>query len=125
MPFYSSNCVEMFTDRIIKFMVKNPYSFYILIAIILVPYIFYPFLTYFERIITIKDKSVYTPGRINTVNDNNNNVYAVSNSPILLHFTSAELFYRINQGETYRIKGYGFRVPFLQMYPNVVGVDKL
>ena len=55
--------------------------------------------------------------------DENANVYKLSNSVFLLHFTSAEVMMKLEKDKQYVVKGYGWRVPFLGMYPNIVSAN--
>jgi hypothetical protein len=90
----------------------------ILITILL--YIF----TYFEKTITINDKISYSSGKYmnNTIIDENGIVYSITNSLPLLYFTSAEVFLKLEKGKTYRVTGYGLRIPILGMFPNLLSI---
>ena len=81
------------------------------------------------KTITIKEKYNISSGSgkslhiTNTVMDENANVYKLSNSVFLLHFTSAEVMMKLEKDKQYVVKGYGWRVPFLGMYPNIVSAN--
>ena len=89
----------------------------------------YVYATRFERTITIKEKYSFAAGSgralslSNTVMDSEGRVYAISNSLPLLHFTSAEILVQLEKDKTYKVKGYGWRVPILGMYPNIVSLN--
>lgn len=101
---------------------------YILLAFIIITCL-YVWLTPFSRTITIKEKYNFASGAgrslsmKNTVMDSEGRVYAISNSFPLLHFTSAEVMMKIENGKTYTVKGYGWRIPILGMYPNIVRIN--
>jgi len=79
------------------------------------------YLTQFEKTITIDEKFAYGQrnGNSQSVSDKDNNVYEIRNSMLLFHFTSAEVFNSLDINSTYKVKGYGFRVPVLGMFPNI------
>lgn len=89
----------------------------------------YVYATPFERTITIKEKYSFAAGSgrglslSNTVMDGEGRVYAIHNSLPLLHFTAAEILVQLEKGQTYKVKGYGWRVPVLGMYPNIVRIN--
>lgn len=79
--------------------------------------------TRFERTITVRSKEGYgSRRRGQLVTDTDDNVYAVSNQVMLLHFRSAEVFGKMEAGKTYKVSGYGVRIPFLGMFPNITSV---
>jgi hypothetical protein len=96
---------------------------YFVIAVVAVK-VFYTYLTPFSRTITIKNKGDYAGRRFmkNLVEDKDGNIYEVSNSLLHLHFTAPELWNRLEIGKTYTVKGYGIRVPFLGLYPDIISI---
>ena len=96
----------------------------ILIAIFILNFV-YVYSTRFERTITIKEKYNYASGGSrnltvsNTVMDETGNVYVIGNSLPLLHFTAAEILMKIEKDKTYRVQGYGWRIPILGMFPRI------
>ena len=103
----------------------DPVTLLILILImhILITLILYKF-AYFERTITVVDKLGYASGKYisNTIVDENGVVYSISNSLPLFYFTSAEVFLQMAKGSQYIISGYGLRIPFLGMFPNILKI---
>ncbi len=75
--------------------------------------------TRFEKTITVRTNMAHGSGRAtrNMVSDNDGNTYKVENVILLLHFDSAELQAKLMPGNTYKVKGFGLRIPFLGMYP--------
>ena len=83
----------------------------------------YIYATRFEKTITVSEKYQYASGggrRLtinNSVQDQQGNVYRVSNQLLLLHFTAAEVLMNIRVGASYTVRGYGIRIPALGLYP--------
>jgi len=114
--------------KIIAFLLKNPYIFgFLFFVLFLIGGAIYVFIFPFEKVIMLKNKSDYASGKkmYNTVSDNNDNVYIVTNAWPLLHFTSAEVLNKLIVGKSYRIRGYGVRVPIFGIYPNIVSAVEL
>lgn len=81
----------------------------------------------FERTIKIKDKSNYASGKslFNTISDSQNNVYEVANAWPLLHFRAAEVFSKLESHKTFKIRGYGLRISFIGLFPNIVSAVEI
>lgn len=112
-------------DPIISYKYKHPIIFYVaLFAVIILVNVIYVYSTRFERTITVKEKHEYATGKYmrNTILDENSNAYQVSSSIPLLHFTDAETWLHLEKNNKYTISGYGWRVPILGMYPNIVTI---
>lgn len=81
--------------------------------------------THFEKNITVKDK--YTRyrkyGSNYNVVDENNNVYQVGNVWFKLDFDRAEDYNKLEKGKKYKVKGYGIRLPMIDMYKNIYQID--
>lgn len=47
------------------------------------------------------------------------------NTDTLLHFkfNSSDIYNQMKEGEAYNVTTYGWRVPFLSMYPNIIKID--
>lgn len=39
-------------------------------------------------------------------------------------FDSSDIYGRIEEGETYKMHVYGWRIPFLSSYPNIISMEK-
>ena len=97
----------------------------IFIVIIIILIIIYTYGTKFEKIITVKEINnlyIYKSSG-NFISDTNNNIYKISNSIFYLFFTSTELYDEIDSNKTYKIKGYGLRIPILGLYPQITSVE--
>ena len=108
-----------------KYMFTITFTFFIIITILNFIYVY---LTKFKKTLMIDEK--YTYGSNNskgnqTISDKKGNVYIVKNSLYLWHWTSTELFYKINKNEKYIVEGYGLRIPFLGFFPNVTKANKI
>jgi len=110
--------------KITKLLFDYPVLIYLIVLIIFAfGLVIYVYLFPFERTITIKDKSEYASGKViyNTVFDTKGKVYQVANAWPLLHFSSAEVFMKLEKGKTYKVRGYGKRVSFIGLFPNIIG----
>jgi len=106
----------------------SPITYVIIFFLILIfiQVIFY-FILGFENIITIKDKYVVSgnkSGIFYYIVDNNNSIYKVENVWFLGDFNKAEDYNSINKGDTYKVKGYGFRNDMLSIYPTIYNITK-
>lgn len=125
MPSTSTTQVNKMVAYITANMLMSIVWFFIFLYAVKAIYIFF---TRFEKQITIDENMSYG-GRKgymrNLVSDKENNIYAVHNEPLLLHWRSAEVLAELNPGKTYRVKGYGKRIPFLAFYPVITHVEKI
>lgn len=109
----------------VKYFIDNPMVFYAaLLALLLIVQIVYVYFTRFERVITVKEKHEFSTGKYirNTISDEEGNVYQVQSSLPLLHFREAELWLKVEKNRKYTILAYGWRIPILGLYPNIVGL---
>ena len=102
----------------------------IIIAVILVGMIgfslIFPLVTQDTVTMTIKDKE-----RITKNNDSyylvytEGEVYKNDDCLILGKFDSSDIYSDMDKGKTYEAEIYGWRVPFLSMYKNIVSIKEL
>jgi hypothetical protein len=82
-------------------------------------------LTKFEKEITIKKK--YIRPRRKSVSymiiDENDILYKVNNLWFIGDFNRAEDWAKVNVNGKYNVKGYGFRFPFLDIYPIIYNIQ--
>jgi hypothetical protein len=106
---------------------KNNRSFVLLIVFFFVTSMVYSHFTSFEKIITVKEKDSMRSGKYgqNIIADTDGNVYTVSNSVFYDFFTAMELFAKIELNQAYKIKGFGYRIPVLGIYPNIISASKV
>lgn len=91
--------------------------------IYLVIFYAYFFMTKFEKTIHVRQEILLGEprGAINLVeNTETRELYRIHNTWLLLHFNAAELSALMEEGGTYKIKGYGVRIPFLGLYPCIL-----
>lgn len=105
---------------------KSKHKFISLILIITPPY--YNFITNFDKNIKIKNKYIkYNKTGLDKnsymITDNNNNIYLISNKWWFFQFNNEEIWNNIEKNKKYKIKGYGKRITFLNMYPNIYSVE--
>jgi len=103
------------------------YYFILFIFCYIVFEFIYSRVTYFERVITIKQKNAFSQGRYsrNIIEDKNGNIYIISNSLYYLFFQSVKLYTDIQNGVKYKIKGYGYKLPFLGLYPQIIFAEPI
>lgn len=96
---------------------------YIILSIIVDIILFYN--TQFEETITVTNKyHLQRASRYHVVDKNNNN-YRISNVWFKGDFNRGDEYGMILNGKEYKVKGYGIRVPFLNMYKNIYSVTKI
>jgi len=81
--------------------------------------------TEFEKEITIKEKYVvnYKSNFNYYIISTENKIYNISNVWWKGDFNNAEDYAQLNVGKTYRVKGYGIRVPFLSIHYKIYSVE--
>jgi len=101
------------------------YSFktlFIIIIFIVVFNFIYVYSTKFKKIITVDEKHTYGSNNAKgsqSISDTNNNVYILKNSIYVLHWTSVEVFNKLDEGNKYEIEGHGIRFPLGGWFPNI------
>jgi hypothetical protein len=85
---------------------------------------FYYFNTKFTKEITVNKQYIegHSKFLLNVISDTDNNVYTVDNKFLLLKFNSTENIAKLQSKKKYTIKGYGVRIPFLDLYPIILDV---
>lgn len=112
-------------NNIFDLNIFRDYSFKTLFAIIIFIVIFnfiYVYSTKFKKIITVDEKHTYGSNNSKgsqSISDTNNNVYILKDSIYVLHWTSVEVFNKLDEGNKYKIEGHGVRFPFLGWFPNI------
>ena len=100
----------------------NYFKFYIYVSIIYATMFYlYFFMTKFNKVITVKEEFMIGINKkiLNIITDTDGTLYLVDNKFMLLNFDAAETLSMIQKGKSYRISGYGVRIPFLDMYENI------
>lgn len=103
---------------------NKPFIF--LVVFFLITSMVYSYFTVFEKIITVKEKDSMRTGKYgkNIISDTDGNVYTIENSMFYDFFTAMELFTKIELNQSYKVKGFGYRIPILGMYPNIIKASK-
>ena len=83
------------------------------------------FTTHFEKTIQVKEKYVqgFRRGGRYYIVDTDNNVYKLVDTWFLGEFDRGNDYAKITAGNSYKIKGYGVRIPFLSYFPKVYDVQ--
>lgn len=111
---------------------KKEYNgIYIIILVFIIISLIIPALLYFfssfEKIITIKEKYVRYRryGSSYNIIDSNNNIYQIGNLWFKGDFNRADDYAKINIGDSYKVKGYGLRIPFFDIYKQIYYINKV
>lgn len=82
------------------------------------------FTTSFEKVITVQEKYTrYRKGGSNyNVVDTDNTIYKLDNVWFKGDFNRADEYVQFKIGKKYKVKGFGKRVPFLNMYKKIYEV---
>ena len=100
-------------------------SYKILFIVVLLSMIFniiYVYSKKNKKIIVVDEKHTYGSNNSKgsqSISDSDNNVYILKNSIYVLHWTSVEVFNKLDEGNKYEIEGHGVRFPFLGWFPNI------
>ena len=81
----------------------------------------------FNDEIKIKNKymKVEGPRSLYMITTSKGKIYKFDKAQWKLHWSQAELWNSVEKGEKYRVKGFGIRLPFFGMYPNIHSVKHL
>jgi hypothetical protein len=109
---------------------KNNIYIIILVIIILISLlstVVLYFATGFEKTITVKEKYTRYRRRSSNYNivDTDNNIYQIGNVWFKGDFNRAEDYALVIEGDRIRVKGYGIRVPILDMYKKIYEIKKV
>ena len=88
----------------------------------------YPYGTSFTKDVTVEDFEATkgTSGNKYLFFDSNGNTYQVGDCLMRGHFSSTDVFFTIKKlkGKRINVTGYGWRIPLLSWYPNVVRINR-
>lgn len=85
----------------------------------------YTFGTSFEKTITIKERPPLGVEQNKRVKSLDGDWYMVADNVYQLKFRSFDTWGDLEEGQTYKVKGYGWRVGFFSMFPNIVDIEKI
>ena len=101
--------------------------FVVILAIILIkqPIIYH--LTKFEKTITIKEKYIRYRRKSSNYNvvDTDGNIYKMGNLWFKFDFNRADDYAMIDEGKTYKVKGYGYRFGFFDAYQTIYSYEQV
>lgn len=103
---------------------KNMYKYIAIILIVIILSVIFEVGSGFEKEITISKKYTMLNGvRYLTtrymVTATDGSIYQVSNVWWLADFNNVEDWNNMDVGKTYRVKGWGYRIPLFNVFPNV------
>lgn len=106
---------------------KPKFIYLLLFVLYIILFYIYYFTTKFEKTITVKSEfmkgDTLEKNRLNNyVSDVNNTVYKLQNHYLLWQFTTTNNISILEKNKTFKIRGYGIRVGFLGLYPNIIYV---
>ena len=106
---------------------KKIHGIYTFAIIYIILNALYSYTTYFTKTITIQDKESLKNGSYghNVVSDTEGNIYTIDNTIYYGFFTSTELYTTLDENKKYRITGYGYRVPVLNLFPSILSAQRL
>jgi hypothetical protein len=109
----------------------NFFSLKLLFGIIIFSVIFniiYVHSTKFIKTIIVDEKHAYGSSNAKgsqSISDNEGNVYILKDSLYVLHWTSVELFNKLDENYKYEVEGHGVRLPILGWFPNITKAEKV
>lgn len=107
-------------------MAKIIFVFLMILIILILPFwAFYA--SSFTVVLTVKEKwikqaSWSDSGQKYLFSDTKGNVYEITDQILLLRFDASNRWAILDEGKTYRITFYGWRVPFFSWYPNAIDI---
>lgn len=101
----------------------------LLVTVLVIFYMYYHGTKFENREITIKKDNIFkahelTKRTSNLVSTDTNEIYRVSSNFLILFFKSSEILSQLEEGQTYMISGYGSRIHWLGLYPQITFAQK-
>lgn len=79
-----------------------------------------------DIVVTVDSKeSVASGGSSEYLLFTENEVFTIDDTLFHGRWDSSDWYAKIDEGETYKFKVYGWRVPFMSMYRNVISMEKV
>lgn len=113
-------------ERFVKNFIFNPYL--ILIILMLIISVSYQYGTVEHYVVTIEEKERIVTGSGKDMSSKylvftDKKVFQNTDALFHLKFSSSDLQGRLKVGRTYKLKTYGWRIPFLSTYENIVSIE--
>jgi len=80
-----------------------------------------------EKIVTVKEKWVKYHGNDAKYlfSDTEGNVYCITDNIFLWRWDASNRYAKLEEGKTYKIKFYGWRIPILSQYQNAIEIEEI
>ena len=92
-------------------------------------YAIYYYQSAITKIVTVKEKWIKAAPGSNTMmylfSDTEGNVYAVADELLLWKWDASDRWAKLEEGKTYRITFYGWRIHILSWYPNAIEIEEI
>lgn len=97
-----------------------------IVIIFLIPVVAY-YMSNFEKVITIRDKYTRYRRRGSNYNvvDTEGNIYQVDNLWFKGDFNRSNDYVAVTVGDTYKVKGYGYRIGMMHAYQKIYAFEKV
>ncbi len=115
-------------------MIKHSFMFKLLVSIFILSVVIGLITTIvlyntssFEKVVEVKEKYIRYRRRSSNyhVVDTDDNIYQIGNLWFKGDFDRAEDYAKLKVGSKYKVKGYGYRVPLLDMYKKIYHLEKV
>lgn len=107
------------------------HKLYLVVALVvtiifLIPVVAY-YMSNFEKVITIRDKYTRYRRRGSNYNvvDTEGNIYQVDNLWFKGDFNRSNDYVAVTVGDTYKVKGYGYRIGVMHAYQKIYAFEKV
>lgn len=78
-----------------------------------------------ERIVEKSGESIDSKYLVyTTLQDGSVRVFENTDSPLEFKWNSSDVYAKLEDGQTFSIRTYGFRIPFFSMYENIIGMPE-
>lgn len=118
-----ANLLKSLYNTLFRNSIRAMISFFVAYIAIAIIYIY---ATPFTKNITVFQRSMIGGKYVyNTISDDKGNLYVIANVGVILHFNAAQIAATIQEGGKYQITGYGYNIPALGIYPNILSAVKV
>ena len=109
-----------------KYLLTIALFFIIIVMLFIIPVVMYH-MSKFEKVITISDKYTHYRRRGSNYNivDTDGNIYQVDNLWFKGDFNRSNDYVALTIGDTYKVKGYGYRIGVLDAYQKIYAFEEV